>query len=202
MLALRRLGLRCLAAWLLLVALPGCVTRNSAALSPEAARGGSEYEWFWAHELKEMYPRWQVPQVMRPPLSPAPAAASVPPSPQAAAAPNASPIPKHKQPPPPAPAPAPAETVGKSLPRPIIDDRANREPTVPAATESFTVVPSGAAAPRGSSNLYKVKKGDNLSSIARELYDNASAWKRIYEANREKISDPNKLQPGLDLVIP
>jgi nucleoid-associated protein YgaU len=51
---------------------------------------------------------------------------------------------------------------------------------------------------------YKVKKNDSLWKIAQraDVYGNGNKWKKIYEANKEKIKNPNKLRPGIELVIP
>jgi len=51
---------------------------------------------------------------------------------------------------------------------------------------------------------YKVKKNDSLWKIAQrpDVYGNGNKWKKIYEANKEKIKTPNKLRPGIELVIP
>ena len=45
-----------------------------------------------------------------------------------------------------------------------------------------------------------VKRGDTLSSIALEVYDDASQWRRIAVANR--IDDPRALTIGAPLTIP
>ncbi|MFP4344630.1 MAG: LysM peptidoglycan-binding domain-containing protein [Anaerolineales bacterium] len=50
--------------------------------------------------------------------------------------------------------------------------------------------------------IYVVKPGDSLSKIAKELYDDAHRWPEIYEANRDKIDNPNLIRPGQELVIP
>ena len=49
---------------------------------------------------------------------------------------------------------------------------------------------------------YTVKKGDTLSAIAKQFYGKASAWPRIFEANRDQIDDPDKIFPGQVLRIP
>lgn len=49
---------------------------------------------------------------------------------------------------------------------------------------------------------YTVKPGDTLSHIAQRHYGNASAWRRIYDANRHLIDDPDLIRPGQDLAIP
>ena len=46
---------------------------------------------------------------------------------------------------------------------------------------------------------YEVVSGDTLSGIGKKLGKN---WKEIYEANRDKIKDPDKIQTGWKLKIP
>lgn len=60
----------------------------------------------------------------------------------------------------------------------------------------------GAGAGSTGHRTYTVKSGDSLSKIAKEYYGNASQYTKIFEANRDKLSDPNKIQPGQELVIP
>lgn len=49
---------------------------------------------------------------------------------------------------------------------------------------------------------YVVQSGDTLSKIAKEYYGDANKYMVIFDANRDKLSDPNKIQPGQELVIP
>jgi nucleoid-associated protein YgaU len=49
---------------------------------------------------------------------------------------------------------------------------------------------------------YTVKAGDSLSKISREFYGDANQYTKIFEANRDQLRDPNKIQPGQQLVIP
>lgn len=49
---------------------------------------------------------------------------------------------------------------------------------------------------------YEVKKGDTLSKIAREFYGDAMLYTKIFEANRDILSDPDKIRPGQRLRIP
>lgn len=46
---------------------------------------------------------------------------------------------------------------------------------------------------------YEVVKGDSLSKIGKQF---GIAWKDIYEANRNIISNPDLIQPGWKLKIP
>lgn len=46
---------------------------------------------------------------------------------------------------------------------------------------------------------YEVVSGDNLSKIGKRY---GVGWKEIYEANRDKIKDPDLIQPGWKLKIP
>lgn len=48
---------------------------------------------------------------------------------------------------------------------------------------------------------YTVAKGDNLSRIAQHFYGRQD-WKRIFDANRDQLSDPDRIQPGQVLKIP
>lgn len=52
----------------------------------------------------------------------------------------------------------------------------------------------------GAEETYVVKSGDNLSKIAKK-YPGIS-WKDIYEANKDKIKNPDLIQPGWELKIP
>ena len=49
---------------------------------------------------------------------------------------------------------------------------------------------------------YTVQKGDTLSHIAQAHYGKASQWSRIFEANRDQLDDPDRIQPGQVLRIP
>ena len=52
------------------------------------------------------------------------------------------------------------------------------------------------------SNTYTVQSGDTLSKIAKEIYGDAMAYPKIFEANKPMLSDPNKIYPGQVLRIP
>ena len=58
----------------------------------------------------------------------------------------------------------------------------------------------GAAAQGGKS--YTVKSGDTLSKIAKEHLGDANAYMKIFNANKDQLSDPDKIRPGQVLKIP
>ncbi len=49
---------------------------------------------------------------------------------------------------------------------------------------------------------YTVKAGDTLSKIAKEHLGDANAYMKIFEANRDKLSNPDLIKPGQVLTIP
>ena len=49
---------------------------------------------------------------------------------------------------------------------------------------------------------YTVKAGDTLSKIAQQQLGDANAYMVIFEANRNLLKDPDKIQPGQVLKIP
>jgi len=49
---------------------------------------------------------------------------------------------------------------------------------------------------------YTVQKGDSLSKIAKQELGDANAWKKIFEANRDVLEDPDKIFPGQTLKLP
>jgi nucleoid-associated protein YgaU len=70
----------------------------------------------------------------------------------------------------------------------------------PAAAAAAAASAGGAAsaAPR----IYTVKPGDSLSKISREFYGDANKYMKIFEANKDKLTDPNKVNVGTELLIP
>jgi nucleoid-associated protein YgaU len=47
-----------------------------------------------------------------------------------------------------------------------------------------------------------VKKGETLSGIAWDYYGDRDLFNTIFNANRDLLDDPNKIQPGQRLLIP
>lgn len=59
-----------------------------------------------------------------------------------------------------------------------------------------------APASGGQYRTYTVVAGDSLSKIAKREYGDASKWQRIFEANRDKIQNPDLIHPGQVLNLP
>jgi nucleoid-associated protein YgaU len=66
---------------------------------------------------------------------------------------------------------------------------------------SSSTAPSEASTNNGSRS-YVVVKGDSLSAIAKREYGDAKEWRRIYDANRDIIKDPDLIYPGQTLRLP
>ena len=49
---------------------------------------------------------------------------------------------------------------------------------------------------------HTVVPGDTLSGIAKKYYGRAARWPEIYEANKDKIKNPNLIYPGQVFAIP
>lgn len=50
--------------------------------------------------------------------------------------------------------------------------------------------------------LYTVVKDDTLQKISKKVYGSYSKWTKIYDANKDKIKNPNFVKPGIVIVIP
>jgi len=51
----------------------------------------------------------------------------------------------------------------------------------------------------GATQEYTVEKGDSLSKIGKKY---GVKWRDIYEANKDKVKDPDHIEPGWKLKIP
>jgi len=92
---------------------------------------------------------------------------------------------------------------------PDFSDTTSKSSSTPGGTSGkadFSDVEAGAsseapAAPTGG-QTYTVKSGDSLSKIAKHIYGDASKWHRIYDANKDKIKNPDLIYPGQEFTIP
>lgn len=76
-------------------------------------------------------------------------------------------------------------TIKQERPRPVVVQTPSRPATTAPSTRTYTVV-----------------RGDCLWNIAKKYYGNGSQYTKIYNANRDKIKNPNLIYPGQVLVIP
>jgi nucleoid-associated protein YgaU len=63
-------------------------------------------------------------------------------------------------------------------------------------------VVGGPAPAAAAAKTYTVKAGDTLSAIAKSQLGDANAYMKIFEANKDQLSDPNKIKPGQVLKLP
>src|SRR6186713_3499719 len=61
---------------------------------------------------------------------------------------------------------------------------------------------AGGGATGTAGKTYTVKSGDTLSQIAKEHLGSAGAYMKIFELNKDQLSDPDKIKPGQVLRLP
>lgn len=95
-----------------------------------------------------------------------------------------------------------SHAIGAVRPAPYVGVGVKVEVTPPKAeTPKPTPKPSAPVVP-ATGDKYEVKPGDTLTGISRSHLDTED-WKPLYEANKEVVgSDPNRIFPGQDLVLP
>jgi len=47
-----------------------------------------------------------------------------------------------------------------------------------------------------------VREDETLSAISQQYYGSANNWQKIFQANRSRLKDPNRIMPGTKLIIP
>jgi LysM repeat protein len=57
-------------------------------------------------------------------------------------------------------------------------------------------------APPPEARTHKVQPGDTLSKIAKQFYGDANKYMKIFEANKDQLSDPNMIKVGQVLKVP
>lgn len=72
----------------------------------------------------------------------------------------------------------------------------------PPPKASFGNVNSGVASTTPVAKTYTVVSGDSLSRIAKHVYGDANRWHDIFNANRDLLDNPDKIQPGQVLKLP
>ena len=82
-----------------------------------------------------------------------------------------------------------------------------RAPTAIASTRPVTPTTRPAAVTPLATTIkpgttYEIKKGDTLTKIARAAYGATGSWKKIFQANKAALSDPDVVPVGTQIVIP
>lgn len=88
---------------------------------------------------------------------------------------------------PPAPTPAPVEKV-------VVPEEKKPEVVVPPAPPVVKAEPE--------LRIYTVVQGDTLYGISIKVFGTPRHYQKIYELNRDRIADPNRLQIGINLKMP
>ena len=78
---------------------------------------------------------------------------------------------------------------------------ADKPSAPPKTVQSSSPAPQPAPA-QPPVRTYRVQKGDTLSSIATKMYNDSTAWRKIYDANRNTLKSPSSLTVGQTLVVP
>lgn len=87
------------------------------------------------------------------------------------------------------------------------------DPTYSDLIADITVNESAQAAPRTqsagasatggqSTRTYTVQPGDTLSKISKQFYGNANDYMKIFNANKDRLHNPNEIRSGQELIIP
>ena len=186
--------------------LTGCGSLQRPQLA-ERPRNASENQW--AEVVRGWYPEWNSP------IHPAPIRTTETTivtvhAPQPAPAPQL--VERHRTTPAPAAAPAvqhPPQKHRRPAGPPIYEmpgrlPQLIRDPNeAPAARQTFHLVPAGGSGSgAATARVYRVRKGDTLSSIARKFYGTSTASQAIFDANRDVLSNLSHVRSGMMLKLP
>ena len=84
--------------------------------------------------------------------------------------------------------------------REVVGEQA--EHMAPADKADFSGLSSDVGSTVDRTGIYTVVAGDSLEGIAQRVYGDEGAWERIYAANRDQVTKPDRLEPGQVLKIP
>lgn len=98
---------------------------------------------------------------------------------------------------------------GATMAAKAVAGRFGHDDDAPAMTDTGAAMGSPAAAPSAApaaaapqAQTYTVISGDTLSKIAKQYYGDANDWPKIFDANRDKLSNPDRINVGQVLRIP
>ena len=74
------------------------------------------------------------------------------------------------------------------------------EPIVAASHRRATQPASAPSSP--SHGSYRIRNGDTLSGLAARFTGGARHWRKLYKLNRDRIADPDRLEPGTVIRVP
>jgi nucleoid-associated protein YgaU len=74
--------------------------------------------------------------------------------------------------------------------------------TIPDWSKEIVADIKATAGGGAAATTYTVQAGDTLSKIAKEKLGDANAYMEIFNANKDQLSDPDKIKPGQVLKIP
>lgn len=82
--------------------------------------------------------------------------------------------------------------------------RAAQAPPAARPRPDFSNVQSGSSSTpaQPQEQWYTVASGDSLSKIAKRFYGDANQWRKIFDANRDQIENPDLIRPGQKFKIP
>ncbi len=91
--------------------------------------------------------------------------------------------------------PAVPEVTAPAVPETSASEVTTPAPEIPAETSAIPAQPS-------ISDTYVVQRGDNLSKIAGKVYGDRKQWRKIYDANKDRIRKDYTIFANQTLVIP
>ncbi len=106
------------------------------------------------------------------------------------------------------PPPAPALKTTRQIIETDVEVPSFYKPTHSGTHVTLETPTAASAAPTSGGTMtydtYVVKKGESLWSIAAkpEIYGQATAWRRIFDANRALLKSPERVRAGMKLKIP
>ena len=83
----------------------------------------------------------------------------------------------------------------------VVADIKVRPSTMKDPTPNRSAAPQQTSSP-AAMTTYTVQSGDTLSAIAKKFLGNANDYMEIFNANRDQLTDPDKIKPGQVLKIP
>ena len=84
----------------------------------------------------------------------------------------------------------------------VWDEIKRVNPRADDITADFPIDTSMQRQQTSSIQTYKVKAGDTLSKISKQFYGSPNEYMKIFEANKDQLNDPDKIQVGQELKIP